>query len=156
MFMPSGADSTSPLKLEKIWFFWRKIVIFHTKYPNNFRASLCIWKKSDFFGVKSCPPESAPESVVTLLLPLVEQELLTFPVHMIRPCDLYIYIYMHISYNLTSIDPNLYSIPTLCLIKWGIHEVFLLPLPFSMGVKLCGLNFSYICSLIKYLYFEFT
>ena len=33
--------------------FWRKIVIFHTKYPKNFRASLCIWKKSDFFGVKS-------------------------------------------------------------------------------------------------------
>ena len=29
-----------PLKLEKILFFWRKIVIFHTKYPNNFRASL--------------------------------------------------------------------------------------------------------------------
>ena len=24
------------LKLEKIWFFWRKIVIFHTKYPKNF------------------------------------------------------------------------------------------------------------------------
>jgi hypothetical protein len=29
-----------PLKLKKIWFFWRKIVIFHTKYPKNFRASL--------------------------------------------------------------------------------------------------------------------
>jgi hypothetical protein len=30
-----------PLKLEKIWgFFWRKIVIFHTKYPNKIRASL--------------------------------------------------------------------------------------------------------------------
>ena len=25
-----------PLKLEKIRFFWRKIVIFHTKYPKNF------------------------------------------------------------------------------------------------------------------------
>jgi hypothetical protein len=24
------------LQLEKIWFFWRKIVIFHTKYLNNF------------------------------------------------------------------------------------------------------------------------
>ena len=30
----------SPLKLEKIWFFLRKIVIFDTKYPKNFRASL--------------------------------------------------------------------------------------------------------------------
>ena len=29
-----------PLKLEKIWFFWRKIVIFHMKYRTNFRASL--------------------------------------------------------------------------------------------------------------------
>ena len=28
------------LKLEKNKIFWRKIVIFHTKYPNNFRASL--------------------------------------------------------------------------------------------------------------------
>jgi hypothetical protein len=69
-----------PLKLEKRWFFgvkswfftrntpkifappsaigknmifWRKIVIFHTKYPKNFRASLCNWKKYDFFVVKS-------------------------------------------------------------------------------------------------------
>ena len=30
----------SPLKLEKIWFFLRKIVIFDTKYPKIFRASL--------------------------------------------------------------------------------------------------------------------
>jgi hypothetical protein len=29
-----------PLKLEKNMIFWRKIVIFHTKYPKNFRASL--------------------------------------------------------------------------------------------------------------------
>ena len=29
-----------PLKLEKNRIFWRKIVIFHTKYLNNFRASL--------------------------------------------------------------------------------------------------------------------
>jgi hypothetical protein len=34
-----------PLKLEKNMIFWRKIVIFHTKYPNNFRASLRNWKK---------------------------------------------------------------------------------------------------------------
>ena len=33
-------------------FFWRKIVIFHTKYPNNFRASLRNWKKYDFFWRK--------------------------------------------------------------------------------------------------------
>jgi hypothetical protein len=42
-----------PLKLEKNMIFWRKIVIFHTKYPNNFRASLRNWKKIWFFGVKS-------------------------------------------------------------------------------------------------------
>ena len=29
-----------PLKLEKNIIFWRKIVIFHTKYPKNVRASL--------------------------------------------------------------------------------------------------------------------
>jgi hypothetical protein len=30
--------------------FWRKIVIFHTKYPKNFRASLRNWKKYDFLA----------------------------------------------------------------------------------------------------------
>ena len=65
-----GAPGARPLKLEKIWFFgvkswfftrntptifappsaigknmifWRKIVIFHTKYPKNVRASLRPW-----------------------------------------------------------------------------------------------------------------
>ena len=38
----------SPLNLETIWFSWRKIVIFHTKYPNNFRASL---RSAQFFKV---------------------------------------------------------------------------------------------------------
>jgi predicted transglutaminase-like protease len=33
-------------KIGKIWFFWRKIVIFHTKYPKNFRASL---RSAQFF-----------------------------------------------------------------------------------------------------------
>ena len=38
---PEGAHpSRAPLKLEKKMIFWRKIVIFHTKYPKNFRASL--------------------------------------------------------------------------------------------------------------------
>jgi hypothetical protein len=35
-----------PLKLEKKIFLLRKIVIFHTKYPNNFRASL---RSTQFF-----------------------------------------------------------------------------------------------------------
>jgi hypothetical protein len=39
-----------PLKLEKNMIFWRKIVIFHTKYPKNFRASLHNWKKYDFLA----------------------------------------------------------------------------------------------------------
>jgi hypothetical protein len=40
----------SPLKLKKYDFFWRKIVIFHTKNPKLFRASLCNWKKYDFLA----------------------------------------------------------------------------------------------------------
>ena len=35
-----------PLKLENNMIFWRKIVIFHTKYPKNFRASL---RSAQFF-----------------------------------------------------------------------------------------------------------
>jgi hypothetical protein len=30
--------------------FWRKMVIFHTKYPKHFRASLRNWKKYDFLA----------------------------------------------------------------------------------------------------------
>ena len=47
-----------PLKLEKNMFFWRKIVIFHTKYPKIFRASLRIvktmifWRKIVIFHTK--------------------------------------------------------------------------------------------------------
>jgi hypothetical protein len=45
--------SRAPPKIGKNMIFWRKIVIFHTKYPNIFRASLLNWKKYDFFVVKS-------------------------------------------------------------------------------------------------------
>ena len=49
-----GRTRRAPLlKLEKNMIFWRKIVIFHTKYPKHFRASLRNWKKYNFFGVKS-------------------------------------------------------------------------------------------------------
>ena len=37
-------------KIGKNMIFWRKIVIFHTKYPNNFRASLRNWKRYDFLA----------------------------------------------------------------------------------------------------------
>ncbi len=40
------------LKLEKIWLFWRKIVIFHTKCPNIVRASL----RSVQFFLSTPPP----------------------------------------------------------------------------------------------------
>jgi hypothetical protein len=40
----------APPKIGKNMIFWRKIVIFHTKYPKNFRASLLHWKKSDFLA----------------------------------------------------------------------------------------------------------
>jgi hypothetical protein len=38
----AGADpgGASLPKIGKNMIFWRKIVIFHTKYPNNFRAPL--------------------------------------------------------------------------------------------------------------------
>jgi hypothetical protein len=39
-----------PLSLEKNLIFWRRIVMFHTKYPTNFRASLRNWKKYDFLA----------------------------------------------------------------------------------------------------------
>ena len=48
-----GADlggGGRPPKIGKIMIFWRKIVIFHTKYHNNFRASLRNWKKYDFLA----------------------------------------------------------------------------------------------------------
>ena len=35
-----GAPPPPQKKIGKNKIFWRKIVIFHTKYPNNFRASL--------------------------------------------------------------------------------------------------------------------
>jgi hypothetical protein len=39
--LTAGADPGGhPPNIGKIWFFWRTIVIFHTKYLNNFRASL--------------------------------------------------------------------------------------------------------------------
>ena len=38
----------APPKIEKNMIFWRKIVIFHTKYPKQFRASLHNWKNMIF------------------------------------------------------------------------------------------------------------
>jgi hypothetical protein len=47
---PGGRTRRAPpLKLEKKN-NWRKIVIFHTKHPNKFRASLRNWKKYDFLA----------------------------------------------------------------------------------------------------------
>ena len=47
---PPPPPPPPPLKFEKIRFFWHKIVIFHTKYPKIFRASL---RSAQFF--KICP-----------------------------------------------------------------------------------------------------
>ena len=41
-----GGGLPPPLKLEKNMIFWRKIVIFDTKYPKHFRASL---RSAQFF-----------------------------------------------------------------------------------------------------------
>ena len=40
-----SAPGARPPKIGKNMIFWRKIVIFHTKYPKNVRASLRNWKK---------------------------------------------------------------------------------------------------------------
>ena len=40
-----GAPGARPPKIGKNMICWRNIVIFHTKYPTNFRASLRNWKK---------------------------------------------------------------------------------------------------------------
>jgi hypothetical protein len=45
-----GAPGARPPKIGKNMIFWRKIVIFHTKHPKNFRASLRNWKKYDFLA----------------------------------------------------------------------------------------------------------
>ena len=42
----SKGGRAPPLKLEKNKIFWRKTVIFHTKYPKNLRASL---RSAQFF-----------------------------------------------------------------------------------------------------------
>ena len=41
-----GRTRRAPPKIGKNMIFWRKIVIFHTKYPQNFRASL---RSAQFF-----------------------------------------------------------------------------------------------------------
>jgi hypothetical protein len=45
-----GAPGSPPPNIGKNMMFWCKIVIFHMKYPNNFRASLRNWKKYDFLA----------------------------------------------------------------------------------------------------------
>jgi hypothetical protein len=53
-FKLGGAHlKNAPLKLEKNMFFCRKIVIFHTKYPKIFRASLRNCKNYDFLAENS-------------------------------------------------------------------------------------------------------
>jgi hypothetical protein len=41
-----GGGRRAPPKIGKNMIFWRKIVIFHTKYPKNVRASL---RSAQFF-----------------------------------------------------------------------------------------------------------
>ena len=49
---PGGAPGAPP-KIGKNMIFWRKIVIFHTKYPKYFRASL---RSAQFFFKCALPP----------------------------------------------------------------------------------------------------
>jgi hypothetical protein len=48
-----GAPGARPPKIGKNMFFWRKIVIFHMKYPKKFRASL---RSAQFFLSAPPPP----------------------------------------------------------------------------------------------------
>jgi hypothetical protein len=56
---PGGAHpARAPLKIEKNMIFWRKIVIFHTKYPKNFAPpsaigkNMIFWRKIVIFHTK--------------------------------------------------------------------------------------------------------
>jgi hypothetical protein len=62
--------SRAPPKIGKIWFFLRKIVIFHTKYLKNVRASL---RSAQFFEVRppTWNPGSAPDICSQCLSPLM-------------------------------------------------------------------------------------
>ena len=50
---PGGAPGALPPKIGKDMIFLRKMVIFHTKYPKNVRASL---RSAQFFKVRPPPP----------------------------------------------------------------------------------------------------
>jgi hypothetical protein len=64
--------------------FWYKIVIFHTKYPKNFRVSLRNWKKLEILD---------PPLDVTIFSPLTQRVIPFF-------CpDLVPVIVCHIPYN---------------------------------------------------------
>ena len=58
-----------PLKLEKNMILWRKIVIFHTKYPQNFAPpsaigkNMIFWRKIVIFHTKY-PKKFAPPSAL--------------------------------------------------------------------------------------------
>ena len=69
---PGGGGRTRrapPLKLEKNMIFWRKIVIFHTKYPKNLNfarppkigKNMIFWRKIVIFHTKY-PKKFAPLS----------------------------------------------------------------------------------------------
>ena len=49
---PGGAPGALPPKIGKDMIFLRKMVIFHTKYPKHFRASL---RSAQFFKVRPPP-----------------------------------------------------------------------------------------------------
>jgi hypothetical protein len=78
-----ASGARPPLKLEKIWFFWRKIVIFHTKYPKNFRASL---RSAHFFKVHPPPPPNLKSWIRPCCQSLIPGLTISLA---------YIYIYIH-------------------------------------------------------------
>ena len=64
----------SPRKIGKNMIFLRKIVIFHTKYPNNFRASL---RSAQFFlstPTLTWNPGSAPDDLNMYIINVIADD----------------------------------------------------------------------------------
>jgi hypothetical protein len=63
MVVKHGSRVRAPPKIGKHMIFWRKIVIFHTKYPKYFRASLRNWKKYDFLASNRDFSHEIPQTI---------------------------------------------------------------------------------------------
>jgi hypothetical protein len=84
-----------PSAIGKNMIFWRKIVIFHTKYPQKFRASL---RSAQFFLVP--PPTWNPGSPLIILL-YIKLDVLCF----IEKIRFYVFLHHSVSMNIIKSSP---------------------------------------------------